>query len=106
MRVYIACNICRKRIYLNTPAKSRRVIANNWGMYFSVNCPHCHITNAYHANAVYAESSDGAAPGAVVGGLLGLVGGPLGILVGGALGAAISSTNENNEVNTFNNSFV
>lgn len=106
MKLYLYCHNCNHKIYLNSDAKSRRQLANSWGTNFNITCPNCGHTYRYHVNHVSAETSDGAVPGAFIGGLLGLLGGPIGLLVGGIAGGAISNENAKSEVNRFNSNYI
>lgn len=106
MKIFIHCYNCNSKLFLKSQAKTRRQLAGQWGPYFNITCPTCRHTYQYHVNFVNAETSDSAAPGAVVGGLIGLLGGPIGLLLGGAVGGAISNSNAQTEVNSFNNNYL
>lgn len=82
------------------------MLAQEWGTYFNITCPHCHNTYRYHVNNVTAQQGDGATTGAVIGGILGLLGGPLGMLVGGAIGGTIGDSTVKQEVSNFNDNYL
>jgi uncharacterized membrane protein len=106
MRLFLYCDSCRHKVYLNVEAKTRTQLARQWGANFNIRCPHCRSVLQYHVNDVRAEASnDGVVPGALIGGLIGLIGGPIGMLTGGTIGGAISNSNAKQEVDFFNNNY-
>jgi len=91
--------------------KTRQGLANLWGRFFNINCPHCRNDSYTDTNSVYAEYSKGAAPIPGVGGgaTVGMIGGPLGMIIGGIIGGAIGggiSQNDKQAVKYFNDHFI
>jgi len=109
MRLYVECNECHTRIYLNIVADTRKALSRRLGSnFFILRCPYCRHRGRYRVDDVYAEvsRSTGLPAGAIIGGLVGgAVGGPAGLIIGGILGAAIGGkldAVEKQEVSKFN----
>ncbi|MGP8214841.1 MAG: hypothetical protein ACLQQ4_04695 [Bacteroidia bacterium] len=87
----------------NSKAKSRRGLANQFGLQISFICPRCNCNTVHHPNEIFAESENVMAlPGAGAGGVIGILAGPLGVIVGGLIGAAATRIGEETAVNNFN----
>ena len=106
MRLYIYCDTCNTKVYLNSDAKTRNQLARQWGVNFYITCPHCHSMHYYHVNQVRAEASSAVVPGALVGGIVGILGGPLGMIIGGTVGGAVSNNAAKRQVENFNDYYV
>jgi len=109
MRLYVECNECHTRVYLNIVADTRKVLSRRLGSkFFILRCPYCQHRGHYHVNDVHAEvgRSTGLPAGAIMGGVVGgAVGGPVGLIIGGLLGAVIGGNfdaAEKQKVNKFN----
>ncbi|HTA83465.1 MAG TPA: hypothetical protein VK783_11040 [Bacteroidia bacterium] len=118
MRLSINCanQYCNRKIYLRSTAKTRLSLANTWGTYFFINCPHCKVQGQYHVNNTIAGPSEpithapGAIGGVLSGLLVGVLAGPLGMIIGGigggVAGGKISGGNEDKAIALFNNYHV
>lgn len=110
MKLYIPrCPYCQSRINLSFTATDRQSLRYSYGHNFNIKCPTCQNTGIYNPGNIYAEkTSNAAAGGGALGGVVGLLGGPIGLLIGAGLGALIGSTNDDEDkrkVNRFNSSF-
>lgn len=94
MRLYVRCQNCGNKVYLESPAQARSQLPP----YFSLRCPHCGNESEYTPQDVTSEATPGASVGgAVAGGLVGLLGGPLGLILGVILGGGAGAAADNSD---------
>lgn len=108
MKLYLNCGQCGTKVYLESNARTRLALSQQWGHNFNIQCPHCRQNMRCSVKHVFAESeTNNTTPGAIIGGLVGLLGGPLGVLIGGVVGGALGNetgASERQMVEQFNNS--
>ena len=112
MRLYVGCNHCGFRTYLNVVEETRNDLVDYLGsQHFTIDCSYCNIDDTYSVNEIFAEKGSSTVPGgAMLGGIVGaFIGGPIGILLGGGVGAylgELGNTQEEDRINRFNEDVV
>lgn len=111
MKLFLNCISCSNKISLAASALTRQQLSDITGVYFTVNCFRCQLSNQFHVHSVFAETTQGKTPYATGagGGLIGVIAGPIGVVIGllaGGVAGGITLIKDKEAVNRFNNSYI
>ena len=94
MRVFVLCDQCQEKIYLNDVRDHR----SQYPPELHLKCSSCGHHGFYHRGDLEAESGTNAAvAGLIAGGAAGTLAGPIGNVVGAGIGAVLGSNVDDQE---------